>query len=195
MNSEKSILLGLLGFVLILGLWMGSSYNGLITLNEGVNTSWADVQAQYQRRADLIPNLVSTVQGAADFEQSTLIGVTEARTNWLNISQDSEATLNDQVAATQEFDAAFARLLVSVEAYPTLTATQSFRDLQIQLEGTENRISVARQDFNASAKAYNIRVQRFPGVLVAKLFNFEKRDLFAAAPGAEVAPSVDFNQE
>ena len=194
MNSKKSILLALLGFAFILVLWTGSSYNRLITLNEGVNTSWADVQAQYQRRADLIPNLVSTVQGAADFEQSTLVGVTEARTNWLNISQDTEASLNDQVAAAQDFDAAFSRLLVSVEAYPTLTATQSFRDLQIQLEGTENRISVARQDFNEAAKDYNIVVQRFPGVLVAKLFNFEKRDLFGATPGAENAPSVNFEQ-
>ena len=194
MNSKKSILLGLLGFAFILALWVGSSYNHLITLNEGVNTSWADVQTQYQRRADLIPNLVSTVQGAANFEQSTLVGVTEARTNWLNVSQDTEASLNDQVAAAQEFDSAFSRLLVSVEAYPTLTATQSFRDLQIQLEGTENRISVARQDFNGTAKDYNIVVQRFPGLLVAKLFNFEKRDLFSATPGSEVAPSVNFEQ-
>lgn len=178
-----------LGLLVLLGLWAMASYNGLVTSKAGVDNAWAQVETQYQRRMDLVPNLVSTVKGAANFEQSTLTAVTEARTKYL-----SAGTLNDKVAAAGQFDSALSRLLVSVEAYPQLTATQNFRELQAQLEGTENRISVARKDFNDAVMVYNVRVQRFPSVIAARLFGFSTVSSFQAQSGAENAPKVDFTQ-
>lgn len=182
-----------LGVVLVLGFWLMSSYNGLVTAEQNKNNGWAQVETEYQRRFDAIPNLVSIVQGAADFEQSTLLAVTEARTNWLNTQSDPSATTGEQIAASQTLDSAFSRLLVSVEAYPTLTATEGFKTLQIQLEGTENRVAVARQDFNDAATAYNLKVKTFPSNLVAGLFGFSTSDLFVADQGAAAAPTVQFN--
>lgn len=182
-----------LGVVVILGLWLMGVYNGLVSAQGNVDNAWAQVEVQYQRRADLIPQLVSTVEGAADFESSTLQAVTEARTNWLNVSQDSEASINDQIAASNQFDSALSRLLVTVESYPTLTATENFQTLQSQLEGTENRVSVARKDFNDAATTYNIKVRRFPTNIIAGMFGFEKYDLFEASEGSENAPEVDFD--
>jgi LemA protein len=145
------------------------------------------VETTYQRRVDLIPNLVSTVSGAADFEKSTITQVTEARTQWL-----SAGSIPDKVAAAQDLESAIARLLVTVEAYPQLQATQAFRDLMVQLEGTENRISEARRDFNDAVRAYNIAVKTFPRNLIAGFFGFSEEKPFEAAPGSEVAPKVDF---
>lgn len=189
------VLVGLLVFGGVLGI---SAYNQLVAADEGVEQSWGDLQSQYQRRADLIPNLVATVQGAADFEQETLTAVIEARAKATSISIDG-AALNDPSTmqafanAQQELTGALSRLLVSVERYPQLTATTNFQDLQAQLEGTENRITVARRDYNAAVRGYNTRVRRFPTVLVASMTGFERRTPFEAAAGSDVAPSVSFD--
>lgn len=182
-----------LGVVLVLGWWLMSTYNGFISAEGNVNKYWAQVETEYQRRADLIPGLISTVQGAADFEQSTLVEVTEARTKWLETNDDPNASLGDQVAATQNFDSALSRLLVSVESYPTLTATEGFQTFQSQLEGTENRVAVARMDFNNAAGDYNIQLRRFPANIVAGIFGFEASPLFEADEGSEDAPDVEFD--
>lgn len=181
------------GVILLLVIWGMSVYNGLISKEGGVQKAWAQVEVEYQRRADLVPQLVATVEGAAEFEQSTLLEVTEARTNWLNTAQDPDASLEEQIAVSNAFDSALSRLLVTVEAYPTLTATENFQTLQSQLEGTENRISVSREDFNTTAADYNITVRRVPTVIFARLFGFEEFPLFEADEGSEEAPSVDFN--
>jgi LemA protein len=181
-----------LGVAVVLAFWLVTAYNGFVTANTGVQNQWAQVETQYQRRMDLVPNLVSTVQGAADFEQETFTQVTEARSAFAQAK-----TVGDRgqvIAAAGNFDSALSRLLVTVEAYPQLQATQSFRDLMTQLEGTENRIAVARKDYNDAVAAYNIRVLRFPGRLAAALFGFTPEEAFEAAAGSETAPVVDFNQ-
>lgn len=183
----------LVGIVVLLALWVISVYNGLITMRTGIEKSWAQVEVQYQRRADLVPQLVATVQGAADFEQSTLTAVTEARTQWLNAQNNPNASLGDQIQAANAFDSALSRLLVTVESYPQLKATENFQALQDQLEGTENRIAVARKDFNDTVNPYNVDVQRFPGNIVANIFGFEKYPFFEAAAGADKAPAVNFD--
>ncbi len=187
MAKRSRTLLWVLGLAAVLILWGLSSYNGLVTAREGVNTAWADVQTQEQRRFDLVPNLVATVKAAANFEQGTLTAVTEARTRWQNAG-----TRADQVAAAQNFESALSRLLVTVEAYPELTATQGFRDLQTQLEGTENRIATQRRDYNLAVQSYNIRVRRVPGSIIASVFGFEPEAQFIAVEGADVPPTVQF---
>ncbi len=168
------------------------TYNNFITLRTSTETGWAQVETQYQRRADLVPQLVATVEGAADFEQSVLTEVTEARTNWQNAANDPGASLDDQMAASSAFDSAFSRLLVTVEAYPTLTATEAFITLQSQLEGTENRIAVARQDYNNLVRVYNTAIELVPASIVASVFNFDEFPFFESAEGAEDAPEVEF---
>jgi|SRR3989338_244693 len=178
------VIIGVLAFAL---LWLGSNYNGFVSGSEAVDNAWAQVETQYQRRFDLVPNLVETVKGAARFEQETFTEVTQARTQW-----QSAGTPDAKIAAAQGFESAFARLLVTFENYPQLKATEAYRDLLTQLEGTENRIAVARRDFNEAARAYNVRVKRFPSNLLARLFGFEPRVFFEAAEGAETAPAIDF---
>ncbi|MBI3618706.1 LemA family protein [Candidatus Peregrinibacteria bacterium] len=187
MRRPWLIILGLLALIV---LWILTSYNGLITAKAGVDSAWAQVQTQYQRRFDLVPNLVSTVKGAAKFEQSTLLQVTQARTQWQNAGNDRGA----QIAAAQGFEGALSRLLVTVESYPQLQATQAFRDLMTQLEGTENRISTARRDYNNAVQSYNVRVLRVPTVFVARLFGFIPEKFFQSAAGSENAPAVNFAQ-
>lgn len=177
--------------VLVLG-WLASSYNGLVTAKAAVENQWAQVETQYERRVALIPNLVSTVKGAANFEQETFRAVTEARSAWAQAKTVGDRA--QQVQAAQTFDSALSRLLVTVEAYPQLQATQAFRDLMTQLEGTENRIAVARKDFNDSVMAYNVRVRLFPGAIAASIFGFDAEQPFQASEGSERAPSVDFTQ-
>jgi LemA protein len=172
--------------LIILG-WFWTGYNGLVSSQGAAQARWADVETQYQRRFDLVPNLVNTVKGASNFEQSTFTAITQARSQW-----QSAATVNEKVAAAGQFDSALSRLLVTVEAYPQLQATQSYRDLMTQLEGTENRIAVARRDFNDAVLSYNIYTRRFPSNLLASLFGFEPMSLFQSAPGTETAPSVAF---
>jgi LemA protein len=175
--------------------WVAGTYNRLVTSRETVNTKWSSVESDYQRRADLVPNLVSTVKGAANFEQSTLIAVTDARAKATQTKVDlnNPATVQAFSANQGELSGALSRLLVSVEAYPTLTATQNFKDLQSQLEGTENRISVARKDYSAAAKDYNVLRSKFPTNLLAGLFGFKERTYFEAEAGADKAPKVDFS--
>ena len=175
-----------------------STYNNLVGSEERVEQSWADVETQYQRRADLIPNLVNTVKGAADFEQETLESVTAARARATSINVTAE-DLDDpeKIRAFQEaqneLSRSLGRLLAVSENYPQLRATEAFRDLQAQLEGTENRINTARRDYNAAVQSHNVTVRRFPANIWAGIFGFERRTPFEAQEGAEEAPTVDFS--
>lgn len=162
-------------------------YNSLVRAEVNVDNAWAQVQTAYQRRADLIPNLVETVKGARDFEQETLIAITQARSAWT-----SAKTAEEQVAAANQMESALSRLLVVVENYPQLKATQAFQDLMVQLEGTENRIAVERKRYNDAVGAFNTKIRVFPNNIIAGMFGFEKRTFFEATPGAETPPSVKF---
>lgn len=180
------------------GCGAASSYNTLVQSDEQVSTAWANVETQYQRRADLIPNLVETVRGAADFEQETLQSVTEARAKATSIQVTADDLNNPQ--RLQQFQQAqsalgqsLGRLLAVSENYPQLQATQSFSDLQAQLEGTENRIAVARRDYNNAVRSHNTTVRSFPTVLFASLMGFESKSAFEAEEGAQDAPDVNFN--
>ncbi len=185
-----------IGVLVILVLWIFSSYNGLVNKQEAVNSQWATVESQYQRRMDLIPNLVNTVKGYAQFEQETLTGVIEARANATSVKIDPSNMTPENLEKFQQAQegvtSALSRLLVVVERYPDLKANQNFLDLQSQLEGTENRIAVERKRFNDVVINYNSAVRTFPGVIVAKVTGFEPRGYFEAAEGAERAPTVDF---
>ncbi|MBQ1882328.1 MAG: LemA family protein [Bacteroidales bacterium] len=191
---------GCLGIVLIAviiaALWGWSKYNGLVTEDEKVNNAWADVQTQYQRRADLIPNLVETVKGYAEHESETLQKVIEARAKATSINVDpnnlTEEALQQYQQAQGELGNALGRLLVSIERYPDLKANQNFLELQSQLEGTENRINNARDKFNTAAKEFNTMVRKFPANIVASLFGFKNKTYFAASETAQEAPKVQF---
>lgn len=191
----KKLLLILLAIIVVAGFWMVGQYNSLVSGRAGVDAAWSNVEVQYQRRADIVPQLVATVEGAANFEKRTLTDVVEARAKATQVKVDptNAASLAQFTAAQGELGGALSRLLVTVEAYPTLTATQGFRDLQSQLEGTENRIAVARGDYNGVANTWNIRVSRIPTVFIARLLGFDKAALFDAATGSENAPKVEFN--
>ncbi len=185
--------------VLIFGLYLVGVYNGLVGAQQAVESQWAQVQNVYQRRADLIPNLVATVKGAASFEQTTLTQVVEARSRVGQISPQATADiLNDPAKfaryqqAQDGLSSALSRLLVVSEQYPQLQAVQAFRDLQVQLEGTENRIAVERRTFNQVAQDYNTRIRRFPAALFAPMMGFQPKPYFQATAGAETAPKVDF---
>ena len=189
----------LLFIVLVGGCAVAASYNRLVPLQQKVDQSWAQVQNVYQRRADLIPNLVNTVQGAANFEKSTLTEVTNARASVGRVQIDPNHAPTD-AAKLQEFQAAqgqlsnaLSRLLVVSERYPELRATQNFKNLQAQLEGTENRISVERGNFNTAVQDYNVAVRTFPTNLFAGIFGFKPRPFFEAQAGAEKPPAVNFN--
>jgi len=188
-NLSTGAIVGIVvvAIIVILALWVIGAYNGLVRADVSVDNSWAQVETSYQRRADLIPNLIATVQGAADFEQETLIAITEARSAWTGAVNPEQ-----QVAAANQMESALARLLVTVEAYPTITATQGFRDFQVQLEGTENRVSVERKRYNDAVGVINKKVRFFPSNIIANMFGFDKRTFFEAAEGAEVAPTVEF---
>jgi LemA protein len=182
--------------LLLLGVYGCSSYNGLVQKDTQVENSWANVQTQYQRRSDLIPNLVRTVQGAANFEKGTLVAVQEARSKatGINLTADQLTPENIQKfqAAQDQLSGSLSRLLAVAENYPQLRATQNFSELQSQLEGTENRITVARNDFNGVATGYNQSVRSFPNNIFAGIFGFERRGLFEASKAAQSAPTVQF---
>jgi LemA protein len=183
--------------VVLIGLWVMSSYNGIVTKEESVNESWAKVESAYQRRSDLIGNLVNTVKGAADFEKSTLEAVINARSKATSVNIDPSNITPEQLAqfnqAQSGLSSALSRLLVTVERYPELKANQNFLELQSQLEGTENRINVARDRFNESAKTFNTSVRKFPGSLVASIFGFDAKAYYEAEEGSEKAPEVKFD--
>ena len=201
----KSAAIGCAGAILLLiligGVSIGGSYNSLVNLDQATQAQWAQVQNAYQRRADLVPNLVATVKGAANFEKSTMVEVTEARAR---VNQVSPAAMGDILKdpaafqryqqAQQGLSSALSRLLAVAENYPQLKATANFRDLQAQLEGTENRITVERQRFNEAAQAFNTARNRFPMVLIAGMFGdkFASKPYFAAEPGSQKAPQVNF---
>ena len=176
--------------------WGISGYNGLVSMDEGVQTKWADVETQYQRRADLIPNLVNTVKGYAAHESETLQAVVEARAKATSMNIDPSNMSAEQIANFQKaqdgVSSALSRLLVTVEKYPDLKANENFKELQAQLEGTENRISVARRDYNESARKYNTTLRSFPKNILAGMFGFEKKAYFEAQEGSEQAPTVQF---
>ena len=193
-NMKKGVIV--IVIIAILGLWMWSSYNGLVPKDENVKEKWAKVQNQYQRRADLIPNLVNTVKGAANFEQKTLTDVIEARAKAtqmnVNANDLTPEKLKEFQAAQGQLSQAMGRLMVVSEQYPTLQANKNFQDLQVQLEGTENRITVARNDYNESVKEFNIGVRKFPMNLIAGLFKMSTKPTFEADAASQKAPSVQF---
>ena len=176
--------------------WVKGLYNGMVQQEESVNTAWSQVENVYQRRADLIPNLVNTVKGYAAHESETLQGVIEARSKATQVSVNAEdlteANIKKFQAAQGELQQALGRLLMLTENYPDLKANENFRDLQAQLEGTENRITVERQKFNETAKVYNTNIRKFPNNIFAGMFGFEKKGYFEAQQGAEKAPEVKF---
>jgi len=188
------------GVLVLLALWGVGSYNGLVGAQQAVEAQWAQVENVYQRRADLVPNLVSTVKGSAAFERQTLTDVVEARAKVGQVNaQATSEILNDPQKFAQfqqaqdQLSSALSRLLVVVERYPELRSVQGFQDLMVQLEGTENRIAVERRRFNEVAQEYNTRVRRFPTNLFASMFGFQPRPYFQSQPGAETAPRVDFS--
>ena len=179
------------------GLGLMSSYNGLVKAETEIDSVWANVESSYQRRADLIPNLVNTVKGQANFEQQTLTNVIEARAKATQTKIDpsnlTEEQLNEFQQNQNQIGSALSRLLVTVEQYPQLKANEGFMNLQAQLEGTENRINVARNKFNEAARIYNEKVRQFPTKLAAMIFGFKAKPYFKSAAGAENAPTVNFN--
>lgn len=187
------IVLGVIIFICLIG---GCSYNGMVSKDEAVKAKWGAVQSQYQRRSDLIPNLVATVKGVANFEKSTLVEVTDARARATSIQVDptklNPETIQKYQAAQGQLSTALGRLLVASERYPDLKANQNFSDLQASLEGTENRINVARIDFNSAVQDYNTTIRSFPAVITAKIFGFSEKGSFAADAGAQNAPKVSF---
>jgi len=203
MNKVWIILLGVIGFfvvgALVLGLSAVGTYNGLVGRQQGVNAAWAQVLNQYQRRSDLVPNLVKTVEGSANFEKSTLENVVNARASVGRVTIDASkapddaATLQKFQAAQGQFSGALQRLLMVSENYPDLKASAGFRDLQAQLEGTENRIAVERGRFNESVMTYNTSIRTFPAVLLAGAFGFNEKPYFQSDAGAEKAPAVKFD--
>ncbi|MDD7211753.1 MAG: LemA family protein [Prevotella stercorea] len=195
MKKNKGLIITIVVIVLV-ALWGISSYNRLVGMDENVSNKWANVETQYQRRSDLIPNLVNTVKGYAKHESQTLEAVMAARSQATQVKIDPSNCTPQQLAAYQkaqgDVTTALGKLLAITENYPDLKANQNFLELQSQLEGTENRINVARKDFNDSAKKYNTSLRRFPRNIIASMFGFEKRNYFEAEAGAEKAPKVEF---
>ena len=195
MKKNKGLIITVVVIALV-AIWGISSYNGLVSMDENVSNSWANVETQYQRRSDLIPNLVNTVKGYAKHESQTLEAVMAARSQATQVKIDPSNCTPQQLAAYQkaqgDVTTALGKLLAITENYPDLKANQNFLELQSQLEGTENRINVARKDFNDTAKKYNTSLRRFPRNIIASMFGFEKRNFFEAEAGAEKAPKVEF---
>ncbi len=196
MKGTKNLgLLIVLGLVVILGFWGCSSYNGLITADQNVKKVWGNVETNYQRRTDLYSSVIKVVEGSANFEKSLLKDVVDARARATSINVD----INDQQSldrfqqAQGQLQTSFGRLLATVEAYPDIKTTKAFQDFQTQIEGTENRINVARQDFNAAVEPYNLRVKRFPMNLMAGIFGFKEKAYFRSDPGSEKSPDIKFD--
>ncbi|NPV27451.1 MAG: LemA family protein [Firmicutes bacterium] len=190
MKKSWIILLVIVGVLAVFALTLISGYNNLVTLNENINGKWSQVNNQLQRRADLIPNLVATVQGYASHEEGIFKSVAEARSKLIGAQ-----TVADKAVADQELRSALSRLLVVVENYPNLKADANFRQLQDELAGSENRLAVARKDYNDAVQAYNAKIKRFPTVLYARMFGFEPREYFQPDEGAKSVPKVDFNKK
>lgn len=192
---KRSGLLILLAVLVILGFWGCNSYNGLVTSETSVSKTWSNVETNYQRRTDLYSSVIKTIEGSANFEKSTLKEVLDARSKATSIQVDinDPASLEAYQRAQANLQGSFSRLMAVVENYPDLKTTQAFRDFQTQIEGTENRINVARQDFNKTVETYNLKVKRFPGNIMAGVFGFKEKAFFKAEPGSEKAPEINFN--
>ena len=194
-NNQRTLII-IVAVFLAIGAFVITKYNGLVAQDENVNKAWGNVETQYQRRSDLIPNLVETVKGYASHEKTTLESVTNARAKatqiQMNVNDLSEQKLQKYQQAQGEITAALGKLIALSENYPDLKANENFKDLQVQLEGTENRISESRRQFNEAVQHYNMTVRTFPGNLIAGLFGFEKKNGFVAETGSEKAPQVNF---
>jgi LemA protein len=192
----KKVLIGIVAVVVLLALMGGCGYNGLVKMDEDVKTKWNQVETQYQRRSDLINQLVSTVKGAAKFEQGTLTAVIEARAKASQVTIDPDKLTPENIAKYQaaqgQVGQALSRLMVLTENYPELKATQQFADLSVAIEGTENRIAIARKDFNESVQVFNTKVRSFPTNLTAGMFGFSQKAGFKAEAGSEKAPKIEF---
>ena len=195
-NKKPFILIGIVALIILIGGWLMKGYNGMVNEDENVNLQWSEVENQYQRRLDLIPNLVNVVKGYASHEKETLEGVIEARAKATQTTIDPSNMTEEQLANFQKAQDGLAgalnRLMVVVEKYPELKANENFLQLQAQLEGTENRITVARKSYNDAATIYNKLVRRFPNNMLAGIFGFSVRPQFKAQEGAESAPTVQF---
>ena len=195
--SKLTKILIIVGIIAVVILWGVRIYNNMVKLDEETQQAWAQVENAYQRRADLIPNLVKAVQGAAEYEKGTLEGVIEARSKATSVQVDPSKLTEENIAAFQQvqdqLSSALSRLMVVVERYPELKANQNFLELQAQLEGTENRIAVERKKFNEVVQQYNTTIRRFPNNIFAGMFNFDKKGYFKAKEGADEAPDVEFN--
>lgn len=186
-NTTKTIIIVICVAVLLAGLWLGTSYNRLITLQTAVEENWANIETQYQRRIDLIPNLVTTVKAFAQHEQTLFTQLAQLRSQW-----QTAQSIDAKIATAQSIDGALGRLIAVAENYPQLRSSENFLSLQDELAGTENRIAVARTRYNEAIKYYNTAVRRFPTNIIAGLFNFGEKQSFAAVSGAERAPTVTF---
>ena len=187
LSPAGKLLIAIAIFVFIVVIWFVATYNGLIRVSESVDTAWAQVENQYQRRVDLIPNLVSTVKGYAAHERELFTEITRLRSQWA-----SAATIPDKIGAARGLEGAIGRLLLVAENYPDLKASQNFLALQAQLEGTENRIAVERKRYNDAVRKYNVKIRRIPTNIVAGMLGYERNEYFEAAEGADVVPTVDF---
>lgn len=188
MNTSTKVLIGIAAVVVLLVLWGGGTYNSLVNLDETTKREFSQIEVQYQRRFDLVPNLVATVQGSANFEKSTLEAVTAARSAWAGAK-----TQDDKVTAANQLNGALSRLLVTVEAYPNLKSTEAFIRLNDELAGTENRIQFAREKYNEAVRDYNARIRFVPGNVIASMFGFKAKNPFEAKQGAQNAPAVKFD--
>lgn len=195
-NKKFSVTAIVIAVVAVIALWGISSYNGLVKADEGVKTAWSQVENVYQRRADLIPNLVATVKGYASHESETLEGVVAARAKATQVTVNADDLTEENIAQFQkaqgELGAALGRLMAISEAYPDLKANQNFSELQAQLEGTENRIAVERKKYNETAREYNTSIRVFPRNIIASIFGFSAKGYFEAQEGAQTAPKVEF---
>ena len=192
---KRTGLLILVGILVILGFWGCNGYNGLVTADQDVKKVWSNVETNYQRRTDLYSSIIKTVEASANFEKSTLQAVVEARAKATSINVDinDPASLEAYQKAQANLQGSFSRLIASFEAYPDLKTTAAFRDFQTQIEGTENRINVARQDYNKSIEGYNLKVKRFPKSILAGIFGFKEKPFYKADAGSEKAPDIKFD--
>jgi LemA protein len=192
--KNKGLLIGL-GILLILFFWGCNGYNGLVTSDQSVKKTWSNVETNYQRRSDLYSTVIKTIEGSANFEKSTLKDVLEARSKAtsIQVNINDPASLEAYQKAQASLQSSFSKLLAVMENYPDLKTTQQFKDFQAQQEGTENRINVARQDYNKAIEDYNLNVKKFPRVILARLFGYGEKPFYKAEEGADKAPDINFN--
>lgn len=189
-STAKKVWIGIGVVALLIVLWLVTGYNGLVKTSLGVDNAWADVEAQYQRRFDLIPRLLETVKGYKAYEEKVFVEITQMRSQWQSAKQVGD--VDSQLSAARGLDGAIGRLLAVAENYPDLKASQSFHDFMIALEGTENRVAASRINYNGAVKEYNIKTRTFPSNIIASWFSFSQRKSFEASPGASTAPEVKF---